>query len=76
MHDVTAEQLIFLDEALFKQQTDWRYMTYSPIDQSARWMDDMTRGRTWSILSAYTVDGYLSCTTIREGYFNAEDFLT
>ena len=76
MHEVTAEQLVFLDESIFKEQTGWRCMAYAPIGQPARWSDDMTRGKTWSILPAYTIDGYLPCTSIREGYYNQEAFLT
>ena len=29
---------------------------------------------TWSILPAYTVDGYLPCTGIKEGYYNRDAF--
>ena len=46
MQDVTAEQLVFIDESLFKAQTGWRYLAYSPIGQAARWEDDMRRGDT------------------------------
>ena len=28
--DVHAEQLVFLDESIFKQQTGWRCMAYAP----------------------------------------------
>ena len=73
--DVYAEQLVFLDDLIFKQQIGWRYMAYAPIDQPARWCDNLTRGTTWSILPAYAIDGYLPCTAIREGYFNKEAFL-
>ena len=31
MHEITAEQLVFLDESIFKEQTGWRCMAYSPI---------------------------------------------
>ena len=34
----------------------------------------MRRGDTWSILPAYTTEGYLPCTSIRLGYFNGEAF--
>ena len=46
--DVTAEQLIFLDESLFKAQICWRSMAYAPIGDPARWQDDIRRGDTWS----------------------------
>jgi hypothetical protein len=64
MLDVTAEQLVFLDELIFKQQTSWRLTAYGPIKQPARYANDITRGDTWSILLAYTTNGYLPCTGI------------
>ena len=71
----TAEQLVFIDESLFKMQTCWRSMAYSAIGEPARWRDNITRGDTWSILPPYTTDGYLPCTGIRKGYFGTENFL-
>ena len=50
-------------------------MAYAPIGHPARWPDDLTRGKTWSILPAYTIDGYLPCIGIREGYYKREDFI-
>ena len=72
--DVTAEQLVFLDESLFKAQTGWRCMAYGLIGSNARWHDDMRRGDTWSILPALTVDGYIPCTHIQQGFINQDDF--
>jgi transposase len=76
MHDISAEQMVFIDESLFKQQTGWRLMAYGPIGSPARYADDMARGNTWSILPAYTVDGYLPCTGIRLGFFNGDAFVS
>ena len=76
MHDISAEQMVFIDESLFKQQTGWRLMAYGPIGSLARYADDMARGNTWSILPAYTVDGYLPCTGIRLGFFNGDAFVS
>ena len=75
MLEVRAEQLVFLDESIFKEQTGWRCMAYAPIAHLARWPDDLTMGKTWSILPAYIIDGYLPCTGIREGYYKREDFI-
>ena len=36
---------------------------------------DINRGKTWSICAAMTLDRYLPCTGLKEGYFNADDFL-
>ena len=74
MQDLTAEQLVFIDESLFKQQTGWRLMAYGPIGDPARYTNDTTRGNTWSILPAYTVDGYLACTGVRLGFFDGDAF--
>lgn len=74
MLDLIAEQLVFLDEALFKMQTGWRCMAYGSIGDRVVREDDMRRGDTWSILPVYTVDGYLPCTSIRLGYLNGEVF--
>ena len=46
MHDITAEQMVFIDESIFKEQTGWRLMAYGLIGQLARYSDDMTRGST------------------------------
>jgi hypothetical protein len=51
-------------------------MAYAPIGQPARYSNDMTRGETWSILPAYTTEGYLPCTGIRKGFFNRDAFVS
>ena len=71
---MTAEQLVFIDESIFKLQSRWRCFAYAPIGEPARWHDDMNRGKTWSILPAHTVDGYLPCTGIKEGFYNGDAF--
>lgn len=75
MGHVKAEQLVFIDESLFKLQTMWRSMAYSPIGDPARYHGDMRRGDTYSILPAYTTIGYLPCTGIKQGYYNKEDLI-
>lgn len=62
MNHYTADQLVFLDESIFKLQTGWRAYAYAPIGDPARWSDNCKRGDTWSILPAYTTTGYLPCT--------------
>lgn len=76
MLTLRAEQLVFVDESLFNQTTGWRKKAWAPIGNRARYHDSVARGRSWSILPAYTVDGYLDCVGIKEGYFNAEEFYT
>ena len=69
-----AEQLVFVDETLFNESTGWRHRAYAPIGQPARYHSSLRRGHSWGVLPAYTVDGYLPCIAIREGYYNAETF--
>ncbi len=71
---LTAEQLVFVNESLFNETTGWRHQAYAPVGQPARYQASRTRGHCWSVLPAYTKDGYLSCTGIREGWFNGEAF--
>lgn len=71
-----AEQLVFLDESLFKEQTCWRSMAMGPIGDPARWPDNMRRGATHSILPAMTCRGYLPCTAVKAGFFNTDQFIT
>ncbi len=51
--NLTAEQLVFVDEFLFNEITDWRLRSYALIDQSARYRVNIIRDRVWSVLSAY-----------------------
>jgi hypothetical protein len=52
--NLTAKQLVFVDELLFNEITDWRLWAYALIDQSARYRVNIIRDRLWSVLSAYT----------------------
>jgi len=51
-------------------------MAYGLIGSPAQYADDMARGNTWSILPAYTVDGYLPCIGIQLGFFNGDTFVS
>ena len=75
MADYAADDLIFIDESLFNEKTGWRSKAYAPIGHPARYKTDISRGKTYSILPALDIDGYLPCTGIKEGYFNRDDLL-
>lgn len=75
MHTFDADDMVFLDELIFNEKTGWRHHAYGPIGDDARYSQDIRRGKTWAILPAYTIHGYLPCTGIKEGYYKAEDFL-
>jgi hypothetical protein len=51
--NLTAKQLIFVDESLFNEITDWRLRAYAFIDQSARYRVNIKRDRVWSVFSVY-----------------------
>ena len=59
---------------MFDETTGWRHYAWAPIGQDARYHASRTRGKTWSVLPAYTIDGYLPCTGFRLGWFNTESF--
>ena len=74
MLNFTTKQLIVIDEILFKTQTSWRCMTYEFIDEIIRYSEDLRRDDTLSVLSIYIIEDYLSCTIIRQNYFDNEVF--
>ena len=71
--DVVAEQLVYVDESLFNETTGWRHRSWAPIGHEGRYHASRRRGHSWSVLPAYTLDGYLPCTAIKEGWFNGEE---
>lgn len=75
MCEARAEQLVFIDESQFKLSTMWRSMAYSPIGDPARYQADIRRGDAYSILPAYTTEGYLPCTGIKKGYYSKEEII-
>jgi transposase len=70
-----AEDLIFIDETLFNERTCWRSKGYSPIGTAARYSANVLRGKTWSILAAMSLDGWLPATSMLEGYWKNSDFV-
>ena len=66
--------MVFLDKSLFNETTSWRLTGWAPIGNPARYTGDRSKGHSWSLLAAYTTQGYLSCWIVKEGYFNLEAF--
>lgn len=66
---------MFLDESIFNEKIGWRHKAYAPIGDKTWYTQDIRRGSTYAILPAYTVQGYLPCIGIKEGYFSYEDFI-
>ena len=71
-----ADDLVFLDESIFNEKTGWRHQAYTPIGDEARYDADIRQDQTWSICAAMTINGWLDCTGIKQGYFNADEFYT
>ena len=69
-----AEQLVFVDEALWNMQSCWRAMAYAAIGHPARYTATVRRGDSWCILPAYTTEGYLPCTAIKKGWYDKESY--
>ena len=70
----TADMLVFVDKSLFNETTGWRYYAYTPVGQPARYYISRQRGYSWSVLLVYTINSYLPCTGIKQGWFNADAF--
>jgi transposase len=75
MRQYVAEDLFFFDELIFNEKTGWRYQAYGPIGQDIRYPANAQRGPTWSICAATTVQGWLSCTGVKKGYFSTPNLL-
>ncbi len=80
--NLTAKQLVFVDELLFNEITDWRLRAYALIDQSARYRANIIRCRLWSVLFAYTSNDkffvslsnlYLFCQNDRNRNFKRQN---
>ena len=76
LRQYAAEDLVFLDESIFNEETGWRYQAYGPIGEDIRYPANIQRGKTWSICAAMTVTGWLPCTGVKEGYFKTHNLLT
>ena len=44
LFDVTAEQLIYIDESMFNEATGWRHRAYAPVEQPGRYHASRRRG--------------------------------
>ena len=55
--EVTADQLVYIDESMFNETIGWRLRAYAPVGQPGRYHADRRRGVGWSVLPAYTIDG-------------------
>jgi len=68
-----AEQLVFIDESAANERTMDRKFGWAPIGLPAREIHPAKRSEQWSILPAYTLDGYITYDIVH-GSYNAELF--
>ena len=59
---------------VFNEATGWRHYAYALVGQPGRYHASRQRGYSWSVLPAYTINGYPPCTGIKQGWFNADAF--
>ena len=71
--DYTAEQLVFVDESAANEQTSHRKYVWAPVGVAPHEYRRFERSRRWSVLPAYTVDGFITWE-IEHGSFSQELF--
>lgn len=71
--DWTADQLIFIDESAANERTADRKYGWAPVGTTPYTTRSFKRSERWSILSAYTMDGFMTWDIRHESY-TAESF--
>ncbi len=71
---LTIEQLVFVNESLFNEITDWHHQVYVLVDQSACYQVFRMKKHCWSVLLIYMKDEYLFCINICKNWFNDKTF--
>jgi DDE superfamily endonuclease len=71
--DWKADQLVFIDESAANERTSDRKYGWAPIGKTPTESRPFNRSEKWSILPAYTIDGFITWE-IRQGSFTAELF--
>ena len=69
----TAEQLVFLDESAASERNKDRKFGWAPVGVPAAVSTLLKRSERWSVLPAYTVNGYMAWE-IRQGSYTTEFF--
>jgi hypothetical protein len=69
----TPEQLVYVDESACNERTSDRKYGWSPVGLPAQVVRSYKRSERWSILPAYTYEGFLDWD-IMQGSYNAQLF--
>jgi len=62
MKRYAADDLVFLDEAIFNEKTGWRHRGHGPQGERIQYAANTTRGDTYAVMVATTLDGWLPCS--------------
>ena len=68
-----ADQVIFLDESAANEHTADRKYRWAPVGVTPHESRPFTRSERWSLLPAYTIDGFITWD-IRHGSYTTETF--
>jgi len=69
-----TDMLVFVDESAANERTTDRKYGWSPRGVPAWVTKELRKSLRWSILPAYTVDGYLDSTLIIRGSVNSDEY--
>ena len=69
-----ADQIVCLDESAFNERTGHRKYGWAPRGTKANTHLILKRSERWSVLPAYTIDGYISAI-VKQGSITKEDFV-
>jgi hypothetical protein len=73
--DYHQDQFVFVDESASNQRSMDRKYGWSPINTPAIGIQALKREKRWSILPAYTIDGYLPGYLIHQGSITKDMFI-
>jgi len=68
------DQLVFLDESAANERTGYRKYGWSPQGTEPIQVASVRRSERWSILPAYTLEGWLDCTLLTHGAVTKDMF--
>ena len=69
------QAIVFLDESAANERTSDRKFGWSPVGVTPHVYESTKRSEHWSILLAYTIDGFITCE-ISQGLFDTDLFNT
>jgi len=74
MAEWSPEQVVFVDESVSNERTGWRKYGWSPRGVAPIEIASIKRSQRWSILPAYSIEGWIEGTLCIQGSITAEIF--